>query len=128
VAPRVRLLLTLFWLAHGSSQFAACDVAYVAESTFSAILREVLSAISKGLPPVRFPMFCSEQESIAADFLEQLGSRYAGVVAVLDGTLIPIRTPPAAWRLAFYTRKCFYGVLLLGMVDARKRFLWVRTG
>jgi len=128
VAPRVRLLLTLFWLAHGGSQFVACDVADVAKSTFSAILCEVLSAIAKGLPPVCFPMSCSEQESNAADFVEQLGSRIAGVVAVLDGTLIPIRTPPAAWRLAFNTRKCFYGVLLLGMVDTRKRFLWVRTG
>jgi len=83
----------------------------------------MLSAIAKGLSPVRFPVSCSEPESNAADFVEQLGSRIARVATVLDGTLIPIRTPPAAWRLAFNTRKCFYGVLLLRMVDARKRFL-----
>jgi len=103
-------------------------VADVSESTFMAILREVLSAISKGLPPVRFPLSFSPLESSAADFVEQLGSRISGLVAVLDGTLIPIRTPPAAWRLAFKTRKCFYRLLLLGIVDAQKRFLWVRTG
>ena len=103
-------------------------MADVAKSTFSAILLEVLLAIARGLPPVRFRMSCSEQEYNAADFVEQLGSHIAGVVAVVDGTLIPIRTPPAAWRLAFNTRKCFYGVLLLGIVDARKRFLWVQTG
>ena len=83
----------------------------------------MLSAIAKGLSPVRFPVSCSEPVSNAADFVEQLGSRIARVATVLDGTLIPIRTPPAAWRLAFNTRKCFYGVLLLRMVDARKRFL-----
>ena len=103
-------------------------MADVSESTFMAILREVLSAISKGLPPVRFPLSFSPLESSAADFVEQLGSRISGLVAVLDGTLIPIRTPPAAWRLDFKTRKCFYRLLLLGIVDAQKRFLWVRTG
>jgi len=103
-------------------------VADVSESTLLAILRKVLSAIAKGLPLVRFPLSCSPQESSAADFVEQLESRISGVVAVLNGTLIPMRTPPAAWRLAFNTRKCFYGLLLLGIVDARKRFLWVRTG
>jgi len=128
VAPRVRLLLTLSWLAHDGSQFVARDVADIAKSTFSAILCEELSAIAKGTPPVSFLMSCSEQEFNAADFVEQLGSRMSGVEPVLDGTLIPIRTPPAAWQLAFKTRKCFYEVLLLGMVEARKRFLWVRTG
>ena len=65
----------------------------------------------------------------ATEFAERLGSRIDGVVVVLDGTLIPFRTPPAAWRLAFKTRNCSYGVLLSGIVNARKRFVcYVRAG
>jgi len=78
------------------TQFGACDMADVAKSTFLAITREVLLATAEGLPPVRFRMSCSAQESSAADFVEQLGGRIAGMVAVLDGTRILIRMPPAA--------------------------------
>lgn len=57
-----------------------------------------------------------------------MGCRLAGVVGVIDDSLIRIRTPPAAWRVAYNTRKCFYGVLFLAIFDAHKRFLWVRAG
>jgi len=38
IPPRVRLLVVLFWLAHGGSQFVACEIAYLADSTLCAIL------------------------------------------------------------------------------------------
>jgi len=124
IPPRVRLLVVLFWLAHGGSQFVACEVADLAESIFCAILREVLAAIIKGLPSICFPMLLASQRQSAADFVSRLECRIAGVVGVIDGTLIRVQTPPAAYN----TRKCFYVVLLLGIVDARKRFIWVRSG
>ena len=48
---------------------------------------------------------------------------------MIDGTLIRVQTPPAAWKAAYpaHTSKCIYGVLLLGIVDARKRFIWIRS-
>jgi len=125
VPPRTRLLVVLFWLAHGGPQFITCEVADMAESTFSSILREVLAALIRGLPPLRFPTSLSAQQTNAADFVSRLGCCLAGVVGVIDGSLIRIRTPPAVWRVAYNTRKCFYGVLLLAVVDSHKRFLWI---
>lgn len=55
VVPRVRLTLTLFWLAHGGSQFVACEVSDDADSTFASFQREVLAAISKSMPRMIFP-------------------------------------------------------------------------
>ena len=55
VPPRTRLLFVLFWLAHGGPHFITCEVVDVAESKVSSILREVLAAIIRGLPPFRFP-------------------------------------------------------------------------
>jgi len=85
IPPRVRLLVVLFWLAHGGSQFVACEVADLAESTFCAILREVLAAIIKGLPPICIPMLLASQRQSAADFISRLECRIAGVVGVIDG-------------------------------------------
>jgi len=124
IPPRVRLPVVLFWLAHGGSQFVACEVADLADSTFCAILREVLAAIIKGLPPIFFPISLASQRESAADFVSRLECRIAGVVGVIYGTLIRVQTPPAAWKAAYNTRKCFYGVLLLGIFDARKRFFF----
>jgi len=47
IPPHVQLLVVLFCLAHGGLQFVACEEADMAESTFSAILREVLAFIIK---------------------------------------------------------------------------------
>jgi len=45
VPARVRLMLVLYWLAHGGSQFSCRDGADVASSTFSGILRDVVDAL-----------------------------------------------------------------------------------
>eukprot|EP00170_Pyropia_yezoensis_P002571 contig_10795_g2575 len=128
VRPRIGLLLVLYLLAHGGEQLVVCGLADVAEATFSGILREVLAALNKGLPRLHFPSTETEQAASASDFVAHLGARNAGVVGVIDGTLIRINTPPAAYKLGFNTRKCFYGVMLLAMVDAQKRFSWTRSG
>jgi len=64
----------------------------------------------------------------AALWLENHSCPIAGVVGALDGTLIRILTPPRAVKIAFNTRKCFYGVTLMAVCDANKRFLWCRSG
>jgi len=128
IPPRVRLLVFLFWLAHGGAQFVACEVSDLAESTFCAILREVFAAIIKGFPPIVWPISLASQLESAEDFASRQECRIAGVVGVIYGTLIRVQTPPADWKTANNTRKCFHGVLLLGFVDARKPCIWIRSG
>jgi len=98
---RVPLLVALFWLPPGGSQFVACEVADLAESTFCAILRDVLPAIIRGFPPFCFPMWLTSERESAANYVSRMECRIAGVVGVIDGTLIGVQTPPAAWKEAY---------------------------
>lgn len=128
VRPRIRLLLLLYWLAHGGEQQVMCHIADVAEATFSGILCALFAALNNGLPGLHFPSTETEQAAAASDFVVHFGARIAGVVGVTNGTLIRINSPPAAYKLGFNTRKCFYRVMLLAMVDAQKRFIGTRSG
>jgi len=121
-------MLVLYWLAHGGSQFSCSDGADVPSSTFSGILRDVVDALLDALPRPDVPTTTGEQQALADDWLEIHACPIAGVVGALDGTLIRILTPPRAVKVAFNTRKCFYGVTLMATCDAKKRFLWCRSG
>lgn len=100
VEPRVQLLLTLYWLAHGTSQFAASDGADVAASSCSGILREVVRGIPLGLESPSFPTSLDRQQSMTDKFSTVHGCAVRGVVGVIDGTLIRVITPPRLARTA----------------------------
>ena len=106
----------------------ACEVADLAEPAFCAFLREVLAAIIKGLPPVCFPMWLASQRESAANFVSRQECRISGVCGVINGTLIRVQTSPAARKASYSTRKCFEEVLLPGIIDSRKRFIWIMSG
>jgi len=128
IPPPVRLLLVIFGLTHGGSQFVACEVADLAEPAFCAFLREVLADIIKGLPPVCFPMWLASERESAANLVSQQACRISRVFGVIYVTLIRVQTPPAARKASYSTRKSFQDVLLTGIIDSRKRFIWIRSG
>ena len=47
---------------------------------------------------------------------------------MVNGALIPIQTPPARLKAAYSSRTCFYALTMLAISDARKKFLWIRSG
>jgi len=118
--------LVLYWLALGGSFLLTCDTADVSGSTFNRVLREVLSAIECALPTPMFPSSVEGQSKVAVDFVNLLGCLFRKVTGVIDGTLIPIRTPPARMKVSYNCRTCFYALSLLAITDSRKRFLWSR--
>jgi len=128
IHPRTRLILVLYWLAQGGSLLLTCDTADVSESTFNRVLREVLSAIKCALPTPMFPSSVDGQSKVAVDFANLLGCLFRKVTGVIDGTIIPICTPPARMKVSYNCRKCFYALSLLVITDSRKRFLWTRSG
>lgn len=126
IEPAIRLMVVLFWHGHGGSQFVTCEAADMAESTFSLILRETISAILHALPAPSFPQTEAEQAAVAQGFIDNLDCRIQKVAGVIDDCLIRISTPPTKHKAAFNTRKCFYGMNLLSIVDSEKRFVWTR--
>jgi len=128
IHPRIRLLLVLYWLAQGGSLLLTCDTADVSESKFNLVPREVLSAIECALPTPTFPSSVDGQSRAAVKFANLIGCLFRKDTGVTDGTLIPIRTPPARMKMTYNCRKCFYALSLLAITDSRKRFLWTRSG
>ena len=126
IHPRIRMLLVMYCLAQGGSFLLTCDTAAVSESTFNRVLREVLSAIECALPTPIFPSSVERQSNVAVDFVNLLGCLFRKVTGVINGTLIPIRTPPARMIVSYNCRKCFHALSLLAITDSRKRFLWSR--
>lgn len=79
VKPRVRLLLTLFWLAHGDSQFSFSDGADVPASSFSSILRKAIQGILSAVPSPSFSTSIEQQTKMAAEFASIHGCPTRGV-------------------------------------------------
>ena len=75
------------------------------------------------MPPPDVPTTEGKQQALADNWLDIYAFPIPGIVGALDGTLICILTPPRAVKIAFNTRKCFYGVTLMAICDAKKRFL-----
>jgi len=125
---RIRLLLVLYRLAQGGCLLLTCDTADFSESTFNRVLREVLSAIECALPTPMFPSSVDGQSNVAVDFVNLLGCLLRKVTGVIDGFLIPIRTPTARMKVSYSCRKCLYPLYLLAITDSRKRFLWTHSG
>jgi len=95
---RIRLLLVLYRLAQGGCLLLTRDTVDVSESTFNRVPREVLSAIECALPTPMFPSSVDGQSKVAVDFVNLLGCLFRKVTGVIDGSLIPIRIPPARIR------------------------------
>lgn len=128
IAPRIRLMVVIFWLGHGGSQFIACEAANMAESYFCPILREMICANLRARPPPRFPVPEAEQAAVAKGFVVRLGCRIQNVAGALDGCLVRISNPLAKYKAALNTRKCLYSMNFLAIVDSEKRFIWTREG
>jgi len=123
----IRMLLVLYCLAQGGSLLLTCDTAEVSESKFDRVLREVLSAIDCALPTPRFPSSVDGQSKVTVDFVNLSGCLFRKVTGMIDGTLNPIRTPPARMKVSCNCRTCFYALSLLAITESRKRFLWTRA-
>ena len=77
---------------------------------------------------VKFP---TNEEDIneSINSMEQLWQASCAFAAV-DGCHISITSPPggAEARREYYNFKIFYSIVLMGMVDAKRRFLWAAVG
>lgn len=95
IEPRIRLLVVVFWRGQGGSQFTCCEVADIAESTLSPILRETVRALLCALPPPAFRETEVGQAAVAQRFVDNLDCRIEKVACSFIG--------PSAHRAPFAT-------------------------
>jgi len=133
IPTRMRLAITLYWLAEGCSYRALADVWQCGHATVKAIVRETVLLMEKYLVPVMiaFPTAIADVHSVMAGFISGVSGIYMpGCIGAVDGTYIPILRPHYAHFPEAYW--CYkhnnYAILLVAVVDACERFTYISAG
>ena len=124
--PGIKLTIALRFYATGDS---FRDMAYsfrVAHNTISVLVREVSDAIIQGYSN---QVILPNEEEIWRQKGKKFGDRWniPHAIGALDGKHIAIRCPRESGS-RFYNYKGFYSIVLLALVDAEYKFMWVDVG
>ena len=126
ISARVKLCITLRYLATGESFQSLAFQFRVHRTTIGRIVGQCLSSIInrfmiKAMPT---PTTISFQQ-IIADFYSKWN--YPNVCGAIDGKHVRIRCPSRAGS-AFFNYKDFHSIVLLAIVDAHYKFIAVDVG
>ncbi|XP_072387073.1 uncharacterized protein [Diabrotica undecimpunctata] len=123
---RLKLQITLRFLATGDS-YASLEALYrVPKCSISLFLPEVLDAIYEGLQDyIKVPESKEDWKKIQDEFYKRWNFPYA--CGALDGKHVLIRNPPHG-ASDYYNYKGTYSVVLLAVVDATYRFIFIDVG
>lgn len=125
--PGLKLAITLRYLATGDKYSTLQYQFRVARNTISLLIPEVCRAIALEYKDelVVCPTSPDEWRPIAEEFLNRWNIPHA--CGALDGKHIAIRCPPNTGSL-YYNYKGFFSVVLMALVDAMYKFIWVDVG
>lgn len=125
--PGLKLAITLRHLATGDSYHSLMYSFRVAHNTISLIVREVCQAIEAEYAQevIPCPTTAAEWRAIAEEF--QTKWQFPHVLGALDGKHVSIRCPRRGGSL-YFNYKGFHSIVLLALVDANYKFLWVDVG
>ncbi|KAE8740687.1 hypothetical protein FOCC_FOCC013779 [Frankliniella occidentalis] len=127
ISVEQRLSITLRHLATGETQESLHFQFRVGQSTISGIIKEVCEALYTVLKGtyLRFPESHEEWQNIAFE----CGSRwnFYNCIGAMDGKHILIE-PPIKSGSTYYNYKCQFSIVLLAIVDAGLRFIYVDVG
>ena len=123
----LRLSITLRYLATGDSYMSLEYSFRVANNTISKIVRETCEAIITAMQEEYLKCPTTPQEWL--DVSEKFEKRwnFSHVVGALDGKHIAIRCPPKAGS-DYFNYKGFHSIVLLALVDAEYKFLYIDVG
>ena len=125
--PGLKLAITLRFLASGDSYHSLMYGFRVAHNTISLVIREVCQAIVEelGEEVVKTPTTPEDWKVVAEQFRTRW--QFPHALGAIDGKHIAIKCPKNSGSI-YYNYKGFYSVVLLGLVDADYKFIWVDIG
>lgn len=111
----------------GESQESLSLQFRLGQSTVSGIVKDTVKAIYKVLAPDNFcfPRTEEEWKVVAQDFEDRWN--FPHCIGAMDGKHIAI-SPPLESGSMFFNYKDFFSVVLMAVVDAQLRFVWVDVG
>lgn len=121
------MAITLGHLATGDSYKSLMYLFYVPHNTISILVRDVCQAIwdEYGDEVVTNPTTAEGWKEVAAGYSSRWNFHH--VLGALDGKHIRIQCP-AHGGSQFYNYKGYHSIVLLALVDANYRFMWVQVG
>ena len=125
--PGLKLAVTIYYLATGAS-YQTLQYAYrVAANTISLIVVEVCNAIIEEFRDAMIKCPCTPEEwKEKAEEFGVIWNFWHGLGAV-DGKHCGMNSPPESGSL-YHNYKGFFSIILMALVDARYRFMWVEIG
>ncbi|XP_034246598.1 protein ANTAGONIST OF LIKE HETEROCHROMATIN PROTEIN 1-like [Thrips palmi] len=127
ISAAERLSVTLRHLATGETQESLSLNYRLGQSTISGIIKETVRAISEVLSSefLRFPSSQEEWEAVAGGYAERWN--FPHCIGAMDGKHVRI-DPPVKSGSMFYNYKQTFSIVLLALVDADLRFVYVDSG
>ncbi|TGZ51506.1 Nuclease harbi1-like protein [Temnothorax longispinosus] len=126
LSPRLRLSLTLTYLAQGESMRTKHLEFRVGKSTVCKIIPEVCRAIWLVLQPVVLPTLDADGwKRISEQYM--LKWQFPNCIGALDGRHMEIEKPPCSGS-QYHNYKRFFSMVLLALCDANHKFTWVDIG
>ncbi|XP_036320823.1 uncharacterized protein LOC118735273 isoform X3 [Rhagoletis pomonella] len=107
ITTRVRLAITLRYLATGDSFRSLEFLSHISRKTISKFLPEVLEALT---------------EALQEEYL-----KFPHTLGAIDGKHIRLKAPPNSGS-DYFNYKGYFSVVLLAVVDAHSRFIYVDIG
>ena len=132
IPPECRLAICLYRLGRGDYLFTIAELFGIGLSTVQSIVLEVSWAIVKNLwKSAVMDLFPSNTDQVTAKIIdmEQLW-QFPYAWGAVDGCHLPIVCPsggPEA-RKEYHNFKNFYSIVMMAIVDAKDRFVWVSIG
>lgn len=132
ISPACRLAICLYRLARGDYYYTLAEMCGLGTSTIQGIVIEVCEAIvcnlwDSGVSSL-FPSTEKEMKEKIIDMEEMW--QFPVCWAAVDGCHIPIKCPDGGCEAAkeYHNFKNFYSIVLMGLVDAKYRFVWASAG
>ncbi|XP_014679878.1 PREDICTED: uncharacterized protein LOC106819809, partial [Priapulus caudatus] len=125
--PGLRIAITMRHLATGD-KYASMKFGFrVPHNTMSVLVREVCQAIVDEYKEkvISCPIFAEEGCAVAEMFARSWNVLHA--CGALDGKHVACRKPANIGSL-YHNYKGFFSIVLMGLVDADYKFLWIDVG
>ena len=123
----IKVAITLKYLAHGERYICLAHGFRVPDNTISIVVRDVCRAIIEEFKPevLKCPTTREEWRLVADGFLTRWNVNHG--CGALDGKHVRVKKPPKSGSNYFNYKK-YFSILMLALVDADYKFLWVDVG
>ncbi len=127
LCPGLKVAITMRYLASGDSYHSLMYSFRVAHNTISKVVSEVCEAIIAEYAEEVINPPTEEEEW--RDVANQYGTKWQfhHVLGALDGKHVRIRCPRGGGS-TYFNFKGYHSIVLLGLVDADYKFMWVNVG